>query len=281
MKIAVRLLLAVAVLSLAAAASQAEPRQIVQGTQIKIKLLTDISTSTSRNGDGFIAVTTEPVMLGDQLLLPAGTRIRGIVTSISRARHFPLLRGEAYMNLAFRSVEIDSRLIPVQMSILAIQKPSNEGEGSRRKDVDVTEGQMLQEKHDIKGDIIAGTIGTGGATVIGKTRQPRRRWIRYRPGRKRNLRCAAQGQGSHFAGGYRNADTYGQHRYSAGSQRVGRFGHRQFLTASKAAGKKDRAKSGFTLRATAISGTPLVFWKVRVRLSLLRSARCGVRCALR
>ena len=168
MKIAVRLLLAAAVLSLAAAASQAEPRQIVQGTQIKIKLLTDISTSISRNGDGFIAVTTEPVMLGDQLLLPAGTRIRGIVTSISRARHFPLLRGEAYMNLAFRSVEIDSRLIPVQMSILAIQKPSNEGEGSRRKDVEVTEGQMLQEKHDIKGDIIAGTIGTGGATVIGK-----------------------------------------------------------------------------------------------------------------
>jgi len=168
MKIAVRLLLAVAVLSLAAEVSQAEPHQIVQGTQIKIKLLTDISTSISRNGDGFIAVTTEPVMLGDQLLLPAGTRIRGIVTSISRARHFPLLRGEAYMNLAFRSVEIDSRLIPVQMSILTIQKPSNEGEGSRRKDVDVTEGQMLQEKHDIKGDIIAGTIGTGGATVIGK-----------------------------------------------------------------------------------------------------------------
>jgi hypothetical protein len=168
MKIAVRLLLAVAVLSLAAAASQAESRQIVQGTQIKIKLLTDISTSTSRNGDGFIAVTTEAVMLGDRLLLPAGTRIRGIVTSISRARHFPLFRGEAYMNLTFRSVEIDSRLIPVQMSILTIQKPSNEGEGSRRKDVDVTEGQVLQEKHDIKGDIIAGTIGTGGATVIGK-----------------------------------------------------------------------------------------------------------------
>jgi len=49
MKIAVRLLLAVAVLSLAAEVSQAEPHQIVQGTQIKIKLLTDISTSISRN----------------------------------------------------------------------------------------------------------------------------------------------------------------------------------------------------------------------------------------
>jgi hypothetical protein len=72
------------------------------------------------------------------------------------------------LNLSFRSIEVDSRLIPVQMSILALSRPSEEGEGRARKDVDVTEGQMLQEKHDIKGDIIAGTIGTGGSTLIGK-----------------------------------------------------------------------------------------------------------------
>ena len=168
MKIAVRLMFGVFLLSFAASFSQAEPRQIMQGTQMRLKLLSDISTSLSRNGDGFVAVTTEPVMLGNQQLLPAGTRIRGIVTSISHARHFALLRGEAYLNLTFRSVEIDSRLIPVQMSIIAISKPSSEGEGSRRKDVTVTEGQLLQETHDIKGSIIAGTIGTGGSTVIGK-----------------------------------------------------------------------------------------------------------------
>ncbi|HSC44704.1 MAG TPA: hypothetical protein VLC94_02685, partial [Candidatus Acidoferrum sp.] len=109
-----------------------------------------------------------PLMMGDQVILPAGTRIRGIVTSINRARRFSLVRGEAYMNLQFRSIEVDSRLIPVQMSVLAIEKPSEEGEGRQRKDIDVTEGQLLQQKHDIKGDIIAGTIGTGGSTLIGK-----------------------------------------------------------------------------------------------------------------
>jgi len=168
MKLAVRLSFVVTLLSFAAALSQAEPRQIIQGTQIHLKLLNDISTSTSRNGDAFLAVTTEPVMLGNQLLLPTGTRIRGIVTSISRAQHFALFRGEAYMNISFRSVEVDSRLIPVQMSVLEIEKPSSDGEGRRRKDISVTEGQMLEEKHDIKGDIFAGTIGTGGSTVIGK-----------------------------------------------------------------------------------------------------------------
>jgi hypothetical protein len=168
MKFAVRLFSLVALMAFAASFSQAEPRQIIQGTQIHLKLLNDISTFTARNGDAFIAVTTEPVMLGNETLLPTGTRIRGIVTSINHARHFALLRGEAYMNISFRSVEVDSRLIPIQMSVLEIDKPSSQGEGRRRKDVDVTEGQMLQEKHDIKGDILAGTIGTGGSTVIGK-----------------------------------------------------------------------------------------------------------------
>jgi len=168
MKIAVRLLFLVSLLSVFVSSSSAEPRQIARGTQVHLKLLSEVSTASARNGDSFLAVTTEPVMLGEQLLLPAGTRIRGIVTSINRARRFAIFRGEAYMNLSFRSIEVDSRLIPVQMSILDISRPSDEGEGRRRKDVEIGEGQMLQEKHDIKGDIVAGTIGTGGATVIGK-----------------------------------------------------------------------------------------------------------------
>ena len=168
MKYFVRALFLVAAFSVAVSFAQAEPRQLIQGTQIHLKLLSDIGTATSRNGDPFVAVTTQPLMVGDQVILPAGTRIRGIVTSISRAKRFSLFRGEAYMNLSFRSIEIDSRLIPVQMSVLALQKPSEEGEGRQRKDVDVTEGRMLEQKHDIKGDIVAGTIGTGGSTLIGK-----------------------------------------------------------------------------------------------------------------
>lgn len=168
MKHFVRALFLAAAFSFAVSFAQAEPRQLIQGTQIHLKLLSDIGTASSRNGDPFVAVTTQPLMVGDQVVLPAGTRIRGIVTSISRAKRFSLFRGEAYLNLAFRSIEIDSRLIPVQMSVLAVEKPSEEGEGRQRKDVDVTEGQVLEQKHDIKGDIVAGTIGTGGATLIGK-----------------------------------------------------------------------------------------------------------------
>ena len=165
---AVRILLVAALaVSLAAPAVFAEPRQLLQGTQIRLQLLTDINTASAKDGDPFMAIVTEPVAIGDQLILPAGTRVNGIITMINKARRFSIFRGEAYVNLTFRSVEIDSRLIPVQMSILSFEKPSKEGDGRRRKDVKITEGQVVEQKHDIKGDVVAGTIGTGGGTLVG------------------------------------------------------------------------------------------------------------------
>ena len=160
-------LIAAIAVALAVPAVVAEPRQLLQGTQIRLQLLTDISSGAAKDGDPFMAIVTEPVVIGDQIVLPAGTRVRGVVTAITKARRFSIFRGEAYLNLSFRSVEIDSRLIPVQMSLLSLSKPSNDGEVRRRKDVKITEGQVVQEKHDIKGDVIAGTIGSGGGTLVG------------------------------------------------------------------------------------------------------------------
>jgi hypothetical protein len=55
----------------------------------------------------------------------------------------------------------------VQMSIIAIEQLHGQADGKRRKDVKIEEGQVVQEKHDIKGDVLGATIGTGGGTLIG------------------------------------------------------------------------------------------------------------------
>jgi hypothetical protein len=167
MKVAMSFLLVAALVCAAPPASYAEPRQVLQGTQIRLTLLTGISTAVARDGDPFVAVVAEPVYLGSQLLLPAGTRINGVIGTIEKARRFSTFRGEAYMNLTFRSVEVDSRVIPVQMSIISIEQPHGQSDSKRRKDVRIEEGQVVQEKHDIKGDVVAATIGTGGGTLIG------------------------------------------------------------------------------------------------------------------
>jgi hypothetical protein len=166
MKIASSVLLAAALVC-TAAVSHAEPRQVIRGTQVHLTLLSGITSAVARDSDPFVAVVAEPVYLGTQLLLPAGTRVNGIIGTVEKARHFSIFRGQAYMNLTFRSIEVDSRLIPVQMSLITIEQPRGQSEGKRRKDVKIEEGQVVQEKHDVKGDIVGATIGTGGGTLIG------------------------------------------------------------------------------------------------------------------
>jgi hypothetical protein len=167
MKIVGTFLLATVLACAAAPSSEAEPRQVIQGTQVHLTLLSGISSAVSKDGDPFVAIVAEPVYLGNQLLLPAGTRVNGMIGTVEKARHFSVFRGQAYMNLTFRSIEVDSRLIPVQMSILTIEQPHGPFEAKRRKDVKIEEGQVVQEKHDVKGDIVGATIGTGGGTLVG------------------------------------------------------------------------------------------------------------------
>jgi len=167
MKIILSFLLAAALICTATPLSYAEPRQVIQGTQVHLTLLSGIGSAVSRDGDPFVAIVAEPVYLGSQLLLPAGTRVNGIIGTVEKARHFSLFRGQAYMDLTFRSIEVDSRLIPVRMSIVTIEQPHGQADGKRRKDVKIEEGQVVQEKHDVKGDIVGGAIGTGGGTLIG------------------------------------------------------------------------------------------------------------------
>jgi hypothetical protein len=167
MKAAISFLLAAALVCAAAPASYAEPRQVMQGTQVHLTLLSAINSGVAREGDPFVAIVAEPVYLGSQLLLPAGTRVNGLIGTVEKARHFSVFRGQAYMNLTFRTIEADSRLIPVQMSIITIEQPHGQAGGKRRKDVKIEEGQVVHEKHDIKGDVVGAAVGTGGGTLVG------------------------------------------------------------------------------------------------------------------
>ena len=144
----------------------AQNTDLLQGTQIHLTLLNGLSTSVARDGDPFTAVVAEPVFYNGQLVLPAGAKIHGQVGTIARPKHFAIIRGQASMSLTFRSIEIESRIFPAQMSILSI---SNGGadENKSRKDLHTVEGVVIEEKRDIKGTVEDVAIGTGGGSVVG------------------------------------------------------------------------------------------------------------------
>ncbi len=146
--------------------THAQSTEVLQGTQIHITLLNGLSTTIARTGDAFTAVVAEPVFYNGQVVLPAGAKIHGQVGTICRPKHFALVRGEASMSLTFQSIEIESRIYPAQMSILAI---SNGGAdlGKSRKDLHTVEGAVIEEKRDIKGTVEDVAIGTGGGSIVG------------------------------------------------------------------------------------------------------------------
>ena len=167
-RIVVSFVVVVSLLAAAAIPARAQSHELLQGTEVHLRLLTGLSTAVARSGDPFIAEVAQPVYVGSQMILPAGARVNGTVGGVIHPRRFSIFRGQAAMNLSFRDLEVDSRVFPAKMSILGLQSPaSGEKEGKTRKDVKVDEGRVVEAKHDIKGDVLAETIGTGGGTLAG------------------------------------------------------------------------------------------------------------------
>jgi hypothetical protein len=62
---------------------------------------------------------------------------------------------------------VDRRVIPVQMSILAIQDASPQNSGRKRKDLKVEEGQVVEARPDTNADGTAVGLSTSGGTIVG------------------------------------------------------------------------------------------------------------------
>lgn len=147
--------------------AQSPSNQLLQGTQVKLVLLNGLSTTVARTGDPFTASVAEPVYVGSLLILPAGARVTGQVGAIIRPKRFSVFRGQAAMNLTFKSIEVNHREFPMQMSILAILDTTSSAQGKQRKDVRVDEGQYVEAKVDVKKDVMLVGMGSAGGSVVG------------------------------------------------------------------------------------------------------------------
>lgn len=149
-----------------APAVHAQSNSVQPGTQVRLTLVDGLTTSVAHDGDPFTAIIAEPVFSGNQLLLPAGAKIHGTVTSVTRPKWFAMVRGGASMNLVFNSIEVQSRIFPVQMSILSLYSGKSD-DTKKRKDLKTTEGVVVEEKRDIKNDVMTAGLGTGGGALVG------------------------------------------------------------------------------------------------------------------
>jgi len=147
-------------------ALHAQSNQVIPGTQVRLTLVNGLSSSVAHSGDPFTAVVAEPVFSGSEMILPAGAKVHGTITTVERPKFFSMFRGGAAMNLKFDSIEIESRIFPAKMSILSIYTNGMDST-KQRKDVKTVEGEVIQENHSVKGDVEAVAIGTAGGSTVG------------------------------------------------------------------------------------------------------------------
>ncbi len=92
-------------LTLALAQSIGEPPP--NGSVIQARLVTPLNSATSKQGDAVEAVITRPLFDGNQLILPQGSRIEGLVVQAEPARH-PGRNGA--LRIVFRELQLQDGL---------------------------------------------------------------------------------------------------------------------------------------------------------------------------
>jgi hypothetical protein len=61
---------------------RADHATVLEGATLSLVLETAISSATSRSGDLVVARLAEDIRVGDEVVVPAGTEVRGLVTAV-------------------------------------------------------------------------------------------------------------------------------------------------------------------------------------------------------
>lgn len=134
------------------------------GTPMSVTVNSRISTETSNVGDRWTGVMSSPLIVRNQVIVPAGTPVEGVVTEVVRPAH----EQNATIGLAVRSVgSADGRY----MSMSASTEPIVAG-SARARNLGIIAGGAAAGAvlghafgHSTKGTIIGGLLGglAGGA----------------------------------------------------------------------------------------------------------------------
>jgi len=155
------------VLLLAGIALAQTATSVPEGTPLKVKLETTISTFSNKVGDAFTGKTIEPVVIEGKTVIPAGSTLEGRVTKLNEPRrikawatigifpeHIVLPDGQRFM---LNAVLVDTNIRGTDVT----EEGQFKGAGHDRKDqIEVAGGTGA-------GMLMGGLIGGGPGLLIG------------------------------------------------------------------------------------------------------------------
>jgi len=133
------------------------------GTEIQVRLEQPLSSKTAQIEDRVEASVAVPVQLDGRVVLPAGTRVRGVVTGVQRGQR-PVKGGR--LDLRFDSVYPDDRTRKdLRASVVSVKENIDlKGDNAKRAGIGAVLGGVIgQVIGGTKGAIIGAVLGGGGA----------------------------------------------------------------------------------------------------------------------
>jgi len=118
-----------------------DPNQVPGGTQFDVRLEKTLSSATAQVEDRFEATTMVDLMNGDRVLVPAGSVMRGVVSSVQKAGH---VERKGSLTVAFDQITIRGRAYPIRATV-----------------------EQALESEGYKGDIGKIGAGAGVGAIIG------------------------------------------------------------------------------------------------------------------
>jgi len=156
--------LGLAVMTLAACGQARELTEIPAGTILDVRFDQTLTSASSSVGDDFSVRTTEAVRIGDDTVIPAGSRITGNVTDVKRAKRGA---GSARLTLAFKEITL-----PDGYTSALVATVSGTSESKKKRNAAIIGGSAAggallggllgkDTKDAVVGTVVGGAIGTG------------------------------------------------------------------------------------------------------------------------
>jgi hypothetical protein len=110
-------------------ASQPRRNEIPAGQEVDVRIERELSSETAQVEDRFTATTVVDLYQGNDVLIPAGSTLRGVVSSVSKATRTDR---KGSMTVAFDQVTIRGRSYPIRATVTqAIESEGIKGEAAK------------------------------------------------------------------------------------------------------------------------------------------------------
>jgi hypothetical protein len=127
--------------------------EVPAGTEVDVRLERQLSSETSQVEDRFTATTVVDLYSGNDILIPAGSTMRGVVSSVTRATR---TERKGSLTVAFDQVTIHGRSYPIHATV----EQALESEGIKGEAGKIGAGAGV-------GAIIGGILGGAKGALLG------------------------------------------------------------------------------------------------------------------